>query len=143
MDWFYALDGAAQVALLCNAVTVFATLMTCFITATVTLRSISKEHKNRQKVSLREERVKCYANVITTASEFLLTKGDKAYLAPYISASSIAMLVATPEVRNALIKLQIKAIEATNTKNIDLMAEASTDVELLAVIMSESLKKER
>lgn len=143
MEWFNALDSATQVALICNGVTCIATLATSAIAALVTLRSVTKEHEHQRQTSLYEERAKCYAAVITTATEFLLSKCNKENLAAYISASSVATIVATPKIRDALFKLQIKAIEAMTTKNSDLMAEASAEVELLAVIMSKELSKKR
>ena len=143
MEWFYVLDSATQVALICNGVTCIATLAASAIAASVTLRSVTKEHEHQRQTSLYEERAKCYAAVITTATEFLLSKCNKENLAAYISASSVATIVATPKIRDALFKLQIKVIEAMNTKNADLMAEASAEVELLAVIMSKELSKKR
>lgn len=143
MDWFLNFDPSTQVALICALIN-FATLsLTTFVTVGVNIWTTKQTLRAEREAAMREERIRKYAEMISTGSDYLIAEGSRDTLTPFLSASAVAMLVATAELCDPMATTHAHIIDAGNAKDKkakpQMLADARVELYELACLMADCI----
>lgn len=141
MDWFLDFDPSTQVALICALIN-FATLsLTTIVTTRANIWTTKQTLRAQREAAIREERIRKYAEMISTGSDYLIAEGSRDTLIPFLSASAVAMLVAPAELCNPMATTHSNIIDAGNAQDQaakpQMLADARVKLYELACLMAD------
>lgn len=141
MDWFLNFDPGTQVALICALIN-FATLsLTTIVTTRANIWTTKQTLRAQREAAIREERIRKYAEMISTGSDYLIAEGSRDTLIPFLSASAVAMLVAPAELCNPMATTHSNIIDAGNAQDQaakpQMLADARVKLYELACLMAD------
>lgn len=141
MDWFLDFDPSTQVALICALIN-FATLsLTTIVTTRANIWTTKQTLRAQREAAMREERIRKYAEMISTGSDYLIAEGSRDTLTPFLSASAVAMLVAPAELCNPMATTHSNIIDAGNAQDQaakpQMLADARVKLYELACLMAD------
>lgn len=143
MDWFLNFDPSTQVALICALIN-FATLsLTTIVTTRANIWTTKQTLRAQREAAMREERIRKYAEMISTGSDYLIAEGSRDTLTPFLSASAVAMLVALAELCDPMATTHAHIIDAGNAKDKEakpqMLADARVKLYELACLMADCI----
>ena len=143
MDWFLNYDASTQVALICALINLITLSLTTIVTVGASIWTTKQTHRAQREAAMREERIRKYAEMISTGSDYLIAEGSRDTLTPFLSASAVAMLVATAELCDPMATTHAHIIDAGNAKDKEakpqMLADARVELYELACLMADCI----
>lgn len=143
MDWFLNYDASTQVALICALINLITLSLTTIVTVGASIWTTKQTLRAQREAAMREERIRKYAEMISTGSDYLIAEGSRDTLTPFLSASAVAMLVATAELCDPMATTHAHIIDAGNAKDKEakpqMLADARVELYELACLMADCI----
>ena len=141
MDWFLNYDASTQVALICALINLITLSLTTIVTVGASIWTTKQTLRAQREAAMREERIRKYAEMISTGSDYLIAEGSRDTLIPFLSASAVAMLVAPAELCNPMATTHSNIIDAGNAQDQaakpQMLADARVKLYELACLMAD------